>query len=164
MKKTIITFLYVISIFAYGASEKDLLETVKLIIDKKGIDFMLQNTVDRMQKEYPKKMDILDTVTRVYYIKLSNTRVIEHTLNPNWRTIIKADHNITIKQVEDYTPELMRLQAINTACSIPLEKMFLDYSVKFVNIYKEIDGTRLFNTIVEKKDCSNKNKLRKLND
>lgn len=164
MNKIIIFFCSLLFISAYGTSEAKKLEVIKYIIDTKGIDFMLEITVDKMQQEYPKKMDILDTVTRVYYIKLTNARVFEHVLNPNWRSIFKADHNITIKQVEDYLPELMQRNAINTACSIPLEKLYLDYSVKFINIYKEVDGTRLFDTIVEKKDCSSKIKLRKLND
>ena len=77
---------------------------------------------------------------------------------------MKGNTKLTIKQIETMVPELMQEKAINTTCSIPLEKMYLEYAVKLVNIYKELDGRRLFQTVVEKKDCTEKIKLRKLNN
>ena len=93
MKKIIIAF-FLFQLIVYGTSESKKLELAKQLIDQKGIDFMMENVVKLTQKEYPKKMDTIDTVTRVYYIKSSNTRVMEHTpkMEKNYEGKYKANN------------------------------------------------------------------------
>ncbi len=111
--------------------------------------------IKKEQTKYPKKMNTLDTVTGVFYIRKTKAKVYRHMLNPEWRKIIKGKNNISIKQVEKYVPEMMQTQSINTACSVKLDRLYLKYGVKIVNRYSEQNGIFLFETNVEESNCSN---------
>ena len=154
--KKILIFILLLTSLAQASSKEEILKNIESLIKSNGINSMMEKFIAKEQTEYPKKMNTLDTVTGVFYINMTKAKVYRHQLNPKWRTIVKGKNNISIKQVEKFLPELMQKQAINTACSVDLDKLYLKYGVKIIHRYSEQDGTYLFETIVKKSSCISK--------
>lgn len=157
MKKLILGFLFVFftpSLFAENySSEEAMLKNVRDAIDTKGLDVFFTNFINHSSQDFPLKMNSLDTLTGMYYVKSNKALTTGHMLSTDWKSQIMKTSGRTELEVASFIPKTMQDQAIARACSVNLNFLFFEYDVKLIGVYSDSTGAILFTTVVSKKDC-----------
>jgi hypothetical protein len=151
---TLLIILVSSNIFSANITEQDKLATTNKLIKKYGINSFMGYVISQEQSQYPLKKNILDTITSVYYIKRTKAKVYKHILNPEWRKIISNNAKISISEVDKHIHNLMQKQSVNSLCSYKLNIIYFKNGVKILNIYSEVNGTKLFITEVKLSNCN----------
>ena len=89
MKIILINLLIFFSLL-HASTKEEILLTIESMIKANGIGDVIEMFIEKEQTEYPKKMNTLDTITGVFYIRITKAKVYKHMLNPDWRKIIKG--------------------------------------------------------------------------
>ena len=152
-------FVFFALIFSFAkntnaASENEILKEIENLINAQGIDIFMEQAVLNEQHAYPLKKDVIDTIVNVYYIRPSKNKVYTHMLNANWREYYSEANNLALEQVEILLQAKMKEITINTICSNKLNLVYLDNKVKITHLYRELDGTFIFELNVGEKDCN----------
>lgn len=151
--KIVILSLILTTSLSFASDEDEIIKKIRSIINEKGVDYYINAMVDYSQKEYPLKMDNLDTITGVYYLKTTNALTYNHLLASDWKTQISNKTGIGVDSIEKYLPGLMQSQAIARACSVTLNKLYFEHGVKLVGLYADNTGAIVFSTTVIGSDC-----------
>lgn len=145
--------LILIPVLSYASNEEDMMQKVRALVNEEGIDYYVERVVEGSQTEFPKKMNSLDTVTGMYYIKSTKAIIYNHVLSSDWKRKVVKKTGISAANVEKYVSEQMQNHAIARACSFALNKLYFEHEVKLVSLYADNSGAIIFKTTVNRKDC-----------
>ncbi len=149
----LITVIALCPVFANASGESEKLRAIEEMIDKNGIDNVMQQFIAYEHNQLPIKKDRMDTITSVMYVKSTRAKIYKHILTPKWEQIISDITKISVQDAKQYMPELMQKQSINSICSNKLNQVYFKHGVKILNVYSKSDGTKIFTTTVTKSDC-----------
>ncbi|PFG53108.1 hypothetical protein ATG98_2190 [Marinobacter sp. LV10R520-4] len=140
-------------IIGYASDENEKLQAIEALIQKHGLDNVMQQFIAHEHEQLPIKKDKLDTITSVMYVKSTKAKIYKHVLTPGWEKIISDMTEVSTQDAKQYMPGLMQQQLANSICSNKLNQIYLKHGAKIVNVYSDADGNELFTTTVKQSDC-----------
>ena len=136
-------------------SEEDFrnLEEAREALSKNGLDWNVEVQVAEIQRNLPIRNNEIEQIVGVNYMKNSRTQTWRHQMVVNWRELVAEMFSVSESVAAASLPASMQEQTINTACSVPLTRLFLTEGLIVRHDYYEMDGTLIFGTKAEKSDC-----------
>ena len=152
MHKIALLFILLVSL-TFASSEAEKIKTIKQLIKKYGLSFVIEKTISFEQNEYPKKKNRLETITSVVYLRNIKTKIYKISVVNNWEKIIVGNKDYTHKEIMRLYPQQMQLKNINSLCSYKLNRLFFKNGLTIKTVYNDENGNFLFSTSVNNKDC-----------
>lgn len=161
LKRRVFWFTLVVALtlgsVAARASDAANLSLARDYLRQHGLDATVDLQIKELRPNLPIQSSQLEQIVGITYLKSSRTQIFRHVTAANWRQLAAKMSNVSAQQVEQYMPELLQQQTINSACSVPFTKLLLEFGLTIKHNYYEADGRFLFQTFVASKHCAKSN-------